>query len=119
MTARQFMLMSMLAGCVLLASGCRSLAGTSCLKQPDAQDIGERPPLRVPVGLDPVDTSAALKVPAPVKAVTPPLEGRCLEDPPKVEKLVDPVEGDKADKKRERKERTRAATKQKPGPRLN
>jgi hypothetical protein len=118
MIARRFVLVSMLAGCVLLASGCRSLAGAGCLKVPDEKDVSELPALRVPVGLDPVDTSAVLKVPPPVAAAAAPPDGRCLEDPPKVETLVEPVDDEKAEKKRARKERSRGAIRKAPGPRL-
>jgi hypothetical protein len=118
MTARRFMLVSMLVGGMLLATGCKSLAGASCLKQPEGRDVGERPPLRTPVGLDPVDDSAVLKVPPPVEAATPPPAEGCLEDPPSVEKLTTPVDDEKAKKKQRRKERRDSAVK-KPGPRLN
>ena len=118
MTKVRFILVGALAGCLVAASGCRSLAGSACLKPLPEAEIGDQPPLRIPVGLDPVDTSGALKVPPRVDAPETPVTGRCLEDPPMLEQLPDPVAAEKAEKKRARRSSREARDARPPGPRF-
>jgi hypothetical protein len=84
-------LTALLCGLVL-AGGCSALAGTSCLKAPGAAETQDRPPLRVPVGLDGPDTREALAIPALDTSAVPPFATRCLEDPPLLAPLTPPTE---------------------------
>lgn len=118
MTKARFVLLGSLAGCMIVAAGCKSLAGSACLKPLPEADIRNVQPLRIPVGLDPVDTSAALKVPAEVELVPRPSTVRCLEDPPLLQPLADPVAAEKEEKRRSRKSSREARDARPPGPRL-
>jgi hypothetical protein len=118
MTKVRLILMGALAGCVMVAAGCKSLAGSACLKPPPDAEVGNQPPLRIPVGLDPLDTSAALKVPALQDATALPVATRCLEDPPLIQPLPDPVGTEKAQKKNARKASREARDARPPGPRF-
>jgi len=99
MTKVRLLLLGSLAGCMVLAAGCRSLAGSACLKAPPEADTKNAAPLRIPVGLDSLDASSALKVPSSEEAVVVlPAKG-CLEDPPMLQKLPDPKYTEKEQKK--------------------
>jgi hypothetical protein len=119
MTKVRLILMSTLAGCALLAAGCKSLAGSACLKPPPEAEIKSQPPLRIPVGLDPLNTSSALKVPPLESAAVQPSPARCLEDPPLIQPLPDPVATEKAQKRQARKRSREARDAKPPGPRFN
>ena len=97
MIKTRIMLVAALAGLVL--AGCQSLAGSACLKPLADEDVQDRPPLRVPVGLDSVDKASTLVVPPLEQTAAVPVTGRCLEDPPKVEALVSPASSEKELKK--------------------
>jgi uncharacterized lipoprotein len=74
-------MMSMLAG----LSGCRSWFHSNTCNKPQAyQSASSVPPLKVPAGLDAVDTSTALKLPALNEPAPPPrtLKDPCLDSPP-------------------------------------
>ena len=100
MTKVRLILMGALAGCVMLAAGCKSLAGSACLKPPPDAEVKNQPPLRIPVGLDAMDNSTALKVPPLQDATVLPMPARCLEDPPLIQPLPDPVGTEKEQKKK-------------------
>jgi hypothetical protein len=118
MTKARFILLGSIAGCMIVAAGCKSLAGSACLKPLPEADIRNQQPLRIPVGLDPVDTSAALKVPGEVDQVPQPASVRCLEDPPLLQPLPDPVAAEKEQKRRARRSSREARDARPPGPRL-
>jgi hypothetical protein len=118
MTKVRLVLLGSLAGCMIFAAGCKSLAGSACLKPLPEAEIRNLSPLRIPVGLDPVDTDAALKVPEAVDPVPLAVAGRCLEDPPLLEQLPDPVAAEKEAKKRARKSSREARDARPPGPRF-
>jgi hypothetical protein len=111
-------LLGTLAGCMVLAAGCKSLAGSACLKAPPEAEVQNRPPLRIPVGLDAVATDTALKVPALESTTVLPVTGRCLEDPPLIQPLPDPVASEKAQKRNARKASREARDARPPGPRF-
>jgi hypothetical protein len=118
MTRFRFVVVVSLAGCVMIAAGCRTLGGSACLKALPDEDVQEQASLRIPVGLDPVDTSAALKVPPAGGAIILPVPTRCLEDPPLIQPLPDPVAAEKEEKRRARKSSREARDARPPGPRL-
>lgn len=77
--------MIVLAGACLLLAGCKSLLGGDCNKPQPYQQAEDRPPLKVPVGLEAPDTRNALKIPK-LDTPAPPPRGEkdeCLESPPK------------------------------------
>ncbi len=113
MTKTRLILLSSLLGSMALVTGCRTLAGNSCLKPPNAKDSQDNPPLRIPVGLDAPDTRAALKIPALDEPAAPPVASRCLEDPPLIAPLADPA-ADKGSKAAEKPKRS--AKRRPPGP---
>jgi hypothetical protein len=121
MTKVRVVLVVSLAACMALAAGCKTLAGSACLKPPLDADVQDQPLLRIPVGLDPVDSSATLKVPPLDANAAPagPVSSRCLEDPPLIQPLPDVVAGEKAEKRAARKAARKAnEVKRAPGPRL-
>ena len=118
MTKVRVILMASIACSALLAAGCKSLAGANCLKSPPDADVRNQPPLRIPVGLDPMDTNQALKVPPLDTPAAPPVFSRCLEDPPLIQPLPDPVAEEKAQKRKARKASREARDARPPGPRL-
>jgi hypothetical protein len=118
MTKARLILLGSLAGCMIAAAGCRSLAGSACLKPLPEADIGNQSPLRIPVGLDPIDASEALQIPAAVEPMPLPGGARCLEDPPLLQPLPDPVAAEKEQKRRARKSSREARDARPPGPRL-
>jgi hypothetical protein len=111
-------LMGTLAGCMVLAAGCKSLAGSACLKAPPEAEVQNRPPLRIPVGLDAMATDTALKVPPLESTTVLPIPSRCLEDPPLIQPLPDPVASEKAQKRQSRKASREARDARPPGPRF-
>ncbi|MEO6078814.1 MAG: hypothetical protein ABIQ86_03435 [Steroidobacteraceae bacterium] len=118
MTKTRFMMVLSLLGGLALVTGCRSLGGSGCLAPPVQADTQDRPPLRMPAGLDAPDTREALKIPADMTAAVAPVAGRCLEDPPQIVALSDPTAAQKQSKKEARKARAAArASKKLPGPR--
>lgn len=75
---------------LLLAGGCRSLG---CNNPEDYSSAREVPPLKMPVGLDGPDTSAALEIPALNEPEAPRVAGgACLEDPPVLDSTSAPPE---------------------------
>lgn len=79
------LLLSIVAGSLVLAAGCASPVGGSCHKPQAYAEAETLPPLRVPADLDGPDTSTALDVPA-VNEPAIPLDpdGPCLEAPPAI-----------------------------------
>ncbi len=73
-----------LAVTVLLLGGCKSLRGSSCNKPQAYQKAASVPPLTIPAGLAPLDTSTALKLPALKEPAPPPRTQNdpCLDAPP-------------------------------------
>lgn len=118
MTKLRLILMGAVAGCAMLAAGCKTLAGSACLKPPPDAEVQNQPPLRIPVGLDALDTSSALKVPALQDTTVLPLATKCLEDPPLIQPLPDPVGTEKAQKKLKTKASREARDARPPGPRF-
>jgi hypothetical protein len=118
MTKVRVILWASMAACLLAAAGCKSLAGASCLKAPAEEEVQNNPPLRIPVGLDPMDANAALKVPPLETPAAPPVFSRCLEDPPLIQPLPDPVKEEKAQRRKARKASREARDARPPGPRL-
>jgi hypothetical protein len=116
MTKARFVLLGSLAGCMVLTAGCKSFAG--CLKPMSDDDVENNAPLRIPVGLDGADTTEALKVPPLDSKAAPPVVTRCLEDPPLLQTLPDPVAEEKAAKRKETKASREARKARPPGPRL-
>jgi hypothetical protein len=117
MTKTRFMLTATLMGCVAVLGGCKSFGLTACLKAPGPEETEDHAPLRTPVGLDAPDTRSALAIPPPPGPV-PPLNVRCIEDPPKIVELADPGQTEKQQKKAARKERLKQRQEQRaPGPR--
>jgi hypothetical protein len=108
MTKFRCLMLTSLLGSVALIGGCSALAGTSCLKPPGAADVQDRPPLRVPVGLDGPDTREALAIPALDVSAVPPVATRCLEDPP----LLTPLAAPEADKEDEAVRKDKAKRRQ-------
>ena len=77
-------------GALLLAGGCRSL---SCNNPDDYSSAQEVPPLKMPVGLDGPDTTAAVEIPPLNEPEAPRLAGSaCLEDPPVLDTTSAPPE---------------------------
>lgn len=68
-------------GAVLLATGCRSLGCSDPKSYADARNL---PRLKIPVGLDGLDTTEALEIPALTQPMAPrsPDDKSCLEEPP-------------------------------------
>lgn len=72
-------------GLLLLAGGCKSIV-PSCHKPQAYAEATELPPLRVPVGLDGLDTARAMQIPPVGDPAVPPRGPRdpCLEEPPSI-----------------------------------
>ena len=73
-----------LAGLLLLLGGCKSLRGSSCNKRQPYQSAYSVAPLKIPAGLEGLDTSTALKLP-PLHEPDPPAlttKDPCLDVPP-------------------------------------
>ena len=72
--------------CLVLLGGCGSLfGGKSCHKPQVYEEAESLPPLQIPVGLDPMDTRGALKIPDLKEPEAPrPKDGPCLEEPPQL-----------------------------------
>lgn len=70
---------------LVLLSGCRSWFHSNTCNKPQAyQGATSVPPLKVPAGLDAVDTTTALKLP-PLNEPAPPVrtvKDPCLDSPP-------------------------------------
>lgn len=78
------------AGALLLAGGCRSL---SCNNPEDYSSAQEVPPLKMPVGLDGPDTTAAVEIPALNEPEVPrDPKAACLEEPPVLDTTSAPPE---------------------------
>jgi hypothetical protein len=69
-------------GAALLTAGCHSLRG--CSDPAAYSGAPELPRLKIPVGLDGLDTAEALEIPALTQPVVPrdPADKSCLEEPP-------------------------------------
>ena len=69
-----------------LASGClfRSASAKACHSPQPYQKAKTVPPLKIPAGLDPPDTTNALRLPALSEPAPPPRKGSqpCLDEPP-------------------------------------
>ena len=83
MTKTRVVLMAALAGSMVLAGGCKRLVGGNCNK-PQAYAAAEQlPPLRIPAGLDGLDTRAAMKIPELNEPEAPRgPKDPCLDAPP-------------------------------------
>jgi hypothetical protein len=90
MLALRRLLLPLGVGALLLAGGCRSL---SCNNPDDYSSAQEVPPLKMPVGLDGPDTTAAVEIPALNEPEVPrDPNGACLEDPPVLDTTSAPPE---------------------------
>ena len=70
-----------------LVSGChmfRSASAKACHGLQPYQQAKSVPPLKIPPGMDPPDTTNALRLPALNEPAPPPRKGRepCLDEPP-------------------------------------
>jgi uncharacterized lipoprotein len=72
--------------CLALLGGCGSLfGGKSCHKPQVYEEAESLPPLQIPLGLDPMDTRGALKIPDLKEPEAPRAkDGPCLEEPPQL-----------------------------------
>jgi hypothetical protein len=70
--------------CLTLLGGCSWFGSKSCHKPQVYEDAKVVPPLRIPEGLDGIDTRGALKIPELTQPEPPrPAEGApCLDEPP-------------------------------------
>lgn len=82
MSSNRLIHVSLAAGMLLLAGGCKGIIG-GCKGAQAYASAEELPPLRVPVGLDGPDTRSALNIPALDQPEVPRPPGTaCLEEPP-------------------------------------
>lgn len=82
MSAHRLIPLSIAAGLLLLAGGCKGII-SNCKGAQAYASAQELPPLRIPVGLDGPDTGRALKVPPLDQPEVPRPDGaRCLDEPP-------------------------------------
>jgi hypothetical protein len=78
-------LVGLMVGSVLLLGGCKRLFGLDCSKPAAYASAEEAVPLRVPVGLDGLDTRAAMRIPALQEPEAPRgPNDPCLDQPPSV-----------------------------------
>jgi hypothetical protein len=90
MAALRRMLLPLGAGVLLLAGGCKSMSCNNPEAYSSAQEV---PPLKMPVGLDGPDTTAALEIPALNEPEAPRTSSSaCLEDPPVLDTTSAPPE---------------------------
>ncbi len=70
--------------CLTLLGGCAWFGSKSCHKPQVYEEAKSAPPLRIPAGLDGIDTRGALKIPELTQPEPPrPAEGApCLDEPP-------------------------------------
>jgi uncharacterized lipoprotein len=70
--------------CLMLLGGCSWFGGKGCHKPQVYEDAKTAPPLRVPVGLDGIDTRGALKIPDLTEPEPPhrSADEPCLDEPP-------------------------------------
>lgn len=69
--------------CLLLLGGCSLFGSKSCHKPQVYEEAQTVAPLRIPVGLDPMDTRGALKIPDLTEPEAPRAkDGPCLDEPP-------------------------------------
>jgi uncharacterized lipoprotein len=67
----------------LSVAGCGSLFKATCAKPGDFASAVDNPPLRIPAGLDPPDTRAALTIPPLQTPEAPrPADAPCIDLPP-------------------------------------
>ena len=76
--------------CLALLGGCSWFSSKSCHKPQVYEEAKSVPPLRIPVGLDGIDTRGALKIPElnEPEPPRPAADAPCLDEPPA---LVAPV----------------------------
>jgi uncharacterized lipoprotein len=86
MTRNRQIAVVVLVGCTLLLGGCKRLfAGGSCNKPQAYATAKDLPPLKIPAGLDALDTRAAVQVPPLAEPEAPRRKGDpCLDEPPPV-----------------------------------
>lgn len=83
MIRSRFLLTCLLCASFAVLPGCKRLFGSNCNKPQVYAQAQSQPPLRIPVGLDGLDTRAAMKIPELNEPEAP--RGRddaCLEEPP-------------------------------------
>jgi uncharacterized lipoprotein len=70
--------------CLTLLGGCAWFGSKSCHKAQVYEEAKSVPPLRIPVGLDGIDTRGALKIPELKEPALPPpaADAPCLDEPP-------------------------------------
>jgi uncharacterized lipoprotein len=70
--------------CLALLSSCSWFHSKSCHKTQVYEEAKSVPPLRIPVGLDGIDTRGALKIPELNEPEPPPpaVDAPCLDEPP-------------------------------------
>jgi uncharacterized lipoprotein len=75
-----------LASLMLMLSGCHPFRYFTyvCHKKQSYEQATSIPPLKIPAGLDPPDTTNALRLPALNEPAPPPRTGKqpCLDEPP-------------------------------------
>jgi hypothetical protein len=86
MTKGRLALLGLVVGSTLLLGGCKRLFGIGDCSKPQAYATAEeKPALRVPVGLDGLDTRAALRIPQLLEPEVPRgPKDPCLDQPPDV-----------------------------------
>lgn len=79
----RLVLTAVLCASFTILPGCKRLFAASCTKPQAYAQAESLPPLRIPVGLDGLDTRAALKIPELNEPEAPRAAGApCLEEPP-------------------------------------
>jgi uncharacterized lipoprotein len=71
-----------IAVCGLLAAACHPFRGASCHTPKEYERAEQRPPLRVPDGLDAPVAQGALVIPSVKSAEPRAAKAPCLEEPP-------------------------------------
>ena len=98
---------------VLALPGCKRLAKNDCNKPQGYEQSQSVAPLRTPVGLDALNTRAALKIPDLREPEAPPrkLTDACLDAPPKYSNapLLPPAKDKKAEKAKKKLEKAKKA----------
>jgi hypothetical protein len=86
MRSSRMLLVAALVGTLTLLGGCKRLfAGGNCNKPQAYAGAEDLPRLKVPLGLDGLDTRAALRIPELTEPEPPRSPGDpCLEEPPSV-----------------------------------
>ena len=96
---------------VLALPGCKRLAKNDCNKPQGYEQSQSVAPLRTPVGLDALNTRAALKIPDLREPEAPPrkLTDACLDAPPKYSNapLLPPAKDKKAEKAKKKLEKAK------------